>query len=73
MFIFIQLPVTSIILLRFILNTSEQFILNHNIADQSLVLNEFAKHPPLALFLVTGQKYTSGAAMESAILSQQVE
>ncbi|WP_429104389.1 hypothetical protein [Aeromonas allosaccharophila] len=45
----------------------EKFILNHNIADQSLVLNAFAQYFPLALLFATEQKYTSGLVMESVI------
>jgi hypothetical protein len=50
-----------------------QYILNHNITDQSLALNAFAKHLPLAPFLAIGQKYTQGAAMESNTQSQLLE
>lgn len=42
-------------------------MLNQNIAVQYLVLNAFTKRLPLALFLAVWQKYTFGAAMESAI------
>jgi hypothetical protein len=50
-----------------------KYILNHNITDQSLALNAFAKHLPLAPFLAIGQKYTQGAAMESNTQSQLLE
>ncbi|WP_169046961.1 hypothetical protein [Aeromonas salmonicida] len=47
---------------------NEKIILNKNFIGAPIVLSSFEQHPLLALLFATEQKYTFGAAMESATL-----
>ncbi|WP_421293685.1 hypothetical protein [Aeromonas veronii] len=47
----------------------EKIILNQNLTNMIMMLDALEQRPLLALLFATEQKYTSGAAMESAIRS----
>ncbi|WP_429137467.1 hypothetical protein ACQXXB_19340 [Aeromonas veronii] len=49
------------------INSTKKIILNQMITCQSIVLDALKQHLLLALLFATEQKYTFGAAMESAI------
>ncbi len=48
-------------------------MLNENIPNLLLALNACTQHPLLGLLWAIGQKYTSGAAMESITQPQYLE